>query len=215
MVEPLRRLGLRTAAVELPSCGPLTGPPPAGDLSADVEAVRAAAANGPVVLVGSSYGGMVITAAAGSLPHLAHLVYVSAMLPAAGESVADLAAADDDGAPGWLAPREDGTLGLRPEVSAERFTEHFLTGCDQQAVDGALARIGRQSAAAFTRPPGHAGWIHTPSTAVVCTADRATPPARQRRWAARAGTVVELDAGHHPFLSHPDTLADLIAATAR
>jgi pimeloyl-ACP methyl ester carboxylesterase len=53
-----------------------------------------------------------------------------------------------------------------------------------------------------------------PTTAVVCTQDRAAPAARQRDWARRAGRVVELASGHHPFLSRPSELAALIAEAA-
>jgi pimeloyl-ACP methyl ester carboxylesterase len=49
-----------------------------------------------------------------------------------------------------------------------------------------------------------------PSTYLVCTDDRGTPAGLQREFAARAGTVVELDSGHHPFLSHPAAVRDLV-----
>jgi pimeloyl-ACP methyl ester carboxylesterase len=213
MVEPLAAHGLRTEAVELPSCGPADGPAPAGDLYADVAAVAAAAAGGPAILVSSSYGGMVTTAAARELPNLRHLVYLSSVLPSADESLADRA--DPDG-PQWLEPVGDGSVRVRADLGAERFTGHFLQDCDAEAVEGALARVGRQAAAAFGQPAGHAGWSEVPSTAVICTADRATDPALQRHWATgRAGAVVELDSGHHPFLSRPAELAPILARCAR
>jgi len=57
---------------------------------------------------------------------------------------------------------------------------------------------------------GAAAWRDVPSTYLVCAADRGTSAARQRRYAERAGRVVELDAGHHPFLSRPDAVRDLV-----
>ena len=55
-----------------------------------------------------------------------------------------------------------------------------------------------------------AAWRELPSTYLVCAADRGTPAERQRAFAARAGRVVEIDAGHHPFLSRPAALRDLL-----
>jgi pimeloyl-ACP methyl ester carboxylesterase len=212
MTAPLARLGLATEAVELPSCGPAGGDEPLGDLNADVAAVRRAAGEStePTVLVGHSYGGMVITAGAAGLANVSHLVYVSSVLADEGEPMAALA--DPDGT-NWLEPEGAGagTVRLRSDLSEDDFRAHFLNDCDEQAAAGALARVGRQSAAVFGQPIGGAGWRRVASTAVVCAHDRATRPEHQRRWAARADAVVELDAGHHPFLSRPDELAELIA----
>jgi len=224
MTGPLERRGLASAAVELPSCGPINRPgtPELGDLRADIAAVRAAAAGDePTVLVGHSYGGMVITGAAAAepsvvghpnvaaQPNVAGLVYLAAMLPDADEALAAMA---DPDSPSWLEPADPNTMRVRGDLSDRDFQDHFLDDCDQAATEGALARIGQQAAAAFGQPPGGAGWRTLPTTAVVCTADRATPPAKQRHWARRAGRVVELDSGHHPFLSRPEELATIIAA---
>ena len=57
-------------------------------------------------------------------------------------------------------------------------------------------------------------WQQVPSTYLVCTEDRGTPVAAQREFARRANTVVEFDTGHHPFLSQPDAVADLISSLA-
>jgi pimeloyl-ACP methyl ester carboxylesterase len=57
-----------------------------------------------------------------------------------------------------------------------------------------------------------AAWQHVPSTYLVCAKDRGTPADRQREFAGRAASVVELDAGHHPFLSQPAEVRDLIVA---
>ena len=85
MVEPLATLGLGTRAVELPSCVPspgASGEAP-GDMYADADAVGAALdkEDGPVVLVGHSYGGMLITDAAAGHGNVEHLVYVTSVMP--------------------------------------------------------------------------------------------------------------------------------------
>lgn len=59
-------------------------------------------------------------------------------------------------------------------------------------------------------PVRAAAWHDVPSTYVVCAKDKGTPPRLQRDFARRAGRVVELDAGHHPFLSQPAAVADLL-----
>jgi pimeloyl-ACP methyl ester carboxylesterase len=204
MTEPLAELGIPTLAVALPSCGE-TGPT-RGDLADDVSACAGAiaAVEGPVVLCGHSYGGMVITAA-GADDRVNHLVYVSSVMPDAGESQADLTSAEP--AP-WLMPGDDGTLGVDPEM----IREFFLQDCDAATTEAALARLTRQSLAPFTQAPGHIAWHHTPATYVVCTDDLATPAAVQAR-RVRAGTRrVDFDDGHHPFLSRPRAFAATLAA---
>jgi pimeloyl-ACP methyl ester carboxylesterase len=210
MTGPLAQLGVHSAAVELPSCGVASAPTAGlGDLYDDIAAVRAAAlGDEPTVLVGHSYGGMVITGASAELPGVHHLVYLSSMLPESDETLASMAGPDS---PNWLHPADEHTVRLRADLTEQEIREHFFADCDPDAVSGALARLGRQSAAVFGQPPAHAAWRQTPSTSVICTEDRATPPTRQRRWAARAGTVVELAADHHPFLSRPGQLADILA----
>lgn len=60
------------------------------------------------------------------------------------------------------------------------------------------------------QPVRAAAWQQVPSTYLLCAQDRGTPPRLQREFARRAGSVVELDAGHHPFLSRPTAVRDLL-----
>ena len=76
--------------------------------------------------------------------------------------------------------------------------------------DDAIARLARQSLSVLGRPVRASAWQDVPSTYLVCADDRGTPAAAQREFARRAGTVVELEAGHHPFLSRPRAVADLL-----
>ena len=204
----LRTDGVPSTAVELPSCGEGDGRPgiDGPGLDADVEQLRRLLAQGgPAVVVGHSYGGVVATEAvrAGDAEHL---IYISSFLPAVGESLASFGGPEP--AP-FLDFAADGTFGARPE----QLRELFLQDCDREAVDGAFARLSRQTAAAVAQPVANAGWQHTPSTYVVCAQDRATPPGVQREQAARAGRVLELAAGHHPMLSQPQLVADAVLAT--
>jgi pimeloyl-ACP methyl ester carboxylesterase len=203
MVEPLAALGHRTAAVELPSCGA------GGDLYADADAVHAAveAAGGtdePVVLVGHSYGGTVITdAGAGA----AHLVYVSSVMADETQPHGSFG-----GPAPWVRPgREEGTVEL---VVDDELRRRFFADCDEQTWAQAAERAAPQTAAAFGQPPRQVAWRTVRSTYVVCTEDGAIPAQTQRGYASRAGAVVELATGHHPFLSAPDLFAAALARIA-
>jgi pimeloyl-ACP methyl ester carboxylesterase len=205
MYQPLRDHGLRTASVELPSCG-RSG----GDLHADGDSVRAVLdeSEEPAALVGHSYGGMVITDA-GEHPVVRHLLYVSAVLPDAGESLLAMA---DPRSPGWLeAADDDSRVRLRSNLTDEEIHFHFTGDCDAETAREARARLASQSAAAFAQPPRTVSWRTVPSTFVLCTQDRATPPAVPATWAGRARRIIEIPTGHHPFLPGPDLLADVIA----
>ncbi|GIH67219.1 alpha/beta hydrolase [Microbispora siamensis] len=208
----LETAGVTSSAPPLPSCGE-TGLRPGADgpsLPDDVGAVRAHLESlaGPVVVVAHSYGGVVTAEAAAGLPEVRHLLFVTSFLPEPGESLASFG----DGAPApYLDFGTDGTFGVRPETA----TRTFLQDCDEKAVAGAHDRLVRQSAAVTVRPVGAAAWKEIASTYLVCARDNGTPPAVQRAQAARAGRVVEIDAGHHPFLSRPREVADLVLGLPR
>jgi pimeloyl-ACP methyl ester carboxylesterase len=200
MVAPLAAVGLDTAAVELPSCVA----EPRGDLHADGDAVRAAvaAAGQPVVLVGHSYGGTVVTDA-GTSPGVEHLVYVTSVLADRQHPHASFFGPEP---PPWVRPAPDGTLELVPD----RLRELFFADCDEGTFAAAADRSARQSALALSQPPREVAWRTVPSTYVVCADDRAVPADFQRRLAGQAGGVVEVPTGHHPFLSRPELLAGVI-----
>ena len=88
--------------------------------------------------------------------------------------------------------------------------ETFLQDCGPEIQRQATEKTARQSLAVLEAPVRSAAWQHVPNTYLVCAEDRGTPAERQREFAAKAGTVVELDAGHHPFLSQPAAVRDLM-----
>jgi pimeloyl-ACP methyl ester carboxylesterase len=207
-MEPeLKELGLGSQAVELPSCGPSEDG--LGDLYADSDAVRAVLDEDdePVLLCGHSYGGVVITDAAAGHPNVRHLIYITSFLPDRHESLADFSA--EEPAP-FLDPGDDGTVGVR----AELLPPLFMQDCDEDAVAEGLSRVTRQSGAVFGQLPRAVAWRTIPSTYVVCADDLATSPELQRAQALRAGRVVELATGHHPFISRPDLLAAVLGEIA-
>jgi pimeloyl-ACP methyl ester carboxylesterase len=167
---------------------------------------------GPVVLVGHSYGGAIISEA-GNHPKVAGLVYVNAFAPDAGESVASLIKDPPPDAPvAPLVPAGDGYLVL----DRARFHESFAADvsadkaafmADSQLPWGVAAVEG-----AVTAP----AWKSKPSWYLVATADRMIPPAAQRLMSKRAGAkVVEVPASHVSFMSRPRAVADLIGEAAR
>ena len=203
MSNPLADYGIGTAVVPLPSCG--EAGETLGDLYDDVDACREAIAeaDGPVILCGHSYGGMIITEA-GADDQVAQLVYLTSVMPDTGQSQAELIGSEP--AP-WLAPSDDGTVGVDPDM----VREFFLQDCDEVTTKQALSRLTRQSLTPFTQPPRQIAWQHKPATYIVCTADLAIPAEVQRRRVRPGARVVEFEAGHHPFLSRPDAFAQTIA----
>lgn len=204
MEQPLADRGIATAAVALPSCGEAGGT--LGDLYDDVGACAGAIAEaeGPVILCGHSYGGMIITEA-GADDRVRQLLYVTSVMPDRGESQAQLLGSAP--AP-WMRPGDDGTVGVEPDM----IREYFLQDCDEATTEQALARLTRQSLTPFTQPPRKIAWRQKPATYFVCTEDLATPAEAQRRRVRDGARLVEFRAGHHPFLSRPEEFAQSIAA---
>ena len=208
VAELLEPRGIASRTVDLPSCGEA---PPLGDLHDDAAAVRQAIedAGGPVVLVGHSYGGMVITEA-GTHPEVRHLVYVSAVV-SDGVSVLEsgFVPTEPDEAV-EVDIRDDGTAGEHPD----KFAARVLSELPDDVVAEALKRLTRQSLAPFMQPPEGAAWKDVPSTYVVCERDGDVPADKQREQAQRAGTVVELPTNHFPHLESPELLADVLVGVA-
>src|SRR3954471_18909918 len=200
--------GLASEAPALPSCGETGEPTDAGGpgLAEDVAAVRRVltASDEPTVVVAHSYGGIVTAEAAAGVEAVRHLLLVPSYLPEVGQSLSSFGG--EEAAPFLDIGPEGGTFTVPPAALAER----FLQDCDPEIQRQAMDRRARQSLAVLAQPVRSAAWQHVPSTYLVCARDRGTPPDRQRAFAGRAGSVVELDAGHHPFLSRPAEVCDLI-----
>ncbi|VVJ23609.1 Uncharacterised protein [Amycolatopsis camponoti] len=202
--DVLARHGLRSSAAVLPSCEG----EPRGDLHDDAAAVRALldASDEPALLVGHSYGGMVITQA-GNHPAVHRLVYVTSFLPDVGEALADFGGAEP---PPRHVSHGDGTASVREELVRPLFAQDF----DDAEYAGAAARLTPQNESVFGQPTTAAAWREIPSTYLVCADDRATLPEQQRDQARRATDVAELPVAHHPFVTRPELVAEVLRTTA-
>jgi pimeloyl-ACP methyl ester carboxylesterase len=206
--ELLAERGVASVAPLLPSCGETGGPTDAQGpgLAADVAAVRQAltASDEPTVVVAHSYGGIVTAQAAAGVDTVHHLLLVSSYLPEVGQSVSSFGR--EEPAPFLDVDPGGGTFTVRPEALAET----FLQDCDPVIQRQAMDKTAWQSLAVLEQPVQSAAWQHLPSTYLVCGQDRGTPADLQREFARRATSIVEVDAGHHPFLSQPASVRDLI-----
>jgi pimeloyl-ACP methyl ester carboxylesterase len=183
-------------------------------LADDVAATKRviAAQDGPVVLVGHSYGGAVITEA-GADPKVARLVYIAAFAPDAGESVATLIGGFPADAPQPpILPPQDGFLLL----DREKFPASFAGDLDaEQAAFMADAQLpwGLDALNGTISEPA---WKAKPSWYLLTTADRMIPPDAQRSMSRRIGaTVSEANGSHAIYVSQPQAVAALIEAASR
>jgi pimeloyl-ACP methyl ester carboxylesterase len=186
---------------------------PTISLADDVAATKrtVAAQNGPAILVGHSYGGVVITEA-GNDPKVAGLVYIAAFAPDAGESVSALIQNPPPGAPvPPILPPQDGYLFLdrsqfRASFAADVNVDAAAFMADSQVPWGLDALNG-----AVSNP----AWKTKPSWYLVSTEDRMIPPDAQRAMARRAGaTVTEVKGSHAVYVSQPEAVATFIAKAA-
>jgi len=220
VVERLDARQVPVVAIDLPGHGDDHGP--LADLPGDAERVRALLADiaGPVVLVGHSYGGAVVTEA-GVAENVVHVVYLCAFAIDETESCATAGAADPEvaaisheGRPDLGAAmqvdRTDGSVTLDPALAPAC----LYNDCDPETVAWALARLGPESLVSLRQSPTAVAWRTTPSTYVVCADDQAVHPDLQRLLARRCTAAVEWPADHSPFLSFPDLVADLLADLA-
>jgi pimeloyl-ACP methyl ester carboxylesterase len=204
----LQARGVVSVAPALPSCGE-TGQSAGGNgpgLSDDVAEVRRVlrASTEPTIVVAHSYGGIVVAEAAAGIEAVRHLVLISSYLPEPGQSLSSFAG--DEPAPFLRVDPDAGTFGVQPEL----FVDTFMHDCPADVVAESTRHLAEQGLSVTQQPVRASAWRDAPSTYLVCTADRGTPADRQRDFARRATRVVDVDSGHHPFLSHPDAVADII-----
>lgn len=187
---------------------------PTTSLGDDVAATRRAIAaqDGPTILVGHSYGGVVITES-GTDPKVKGLVYVAAFAPDAGESVAKLIANPPPGAPvPPILPPQDGFLFL----DRAKFAAAFAGDVKPAQADFMAASQVPWGVAALQGEVTAPAWKTRPSWYLVTADDHMIPAPAQRQMAARAhATTVETAGSHAVYVSNPQVVADLIEQAAK
>ncbi|RFB80446.1 alpha/beta hydrolase [Methylovirgula sp. 4M-Z18] len=199
----LKKDGYRVSVVQ----EPLTG------LSDDVAATKRVIdqQDGPIILVGHSYGGTIITVA-GADPKVRALVYVAALQPDVGETTNQLAASIPGDIPASdIKPTKDGFLFVDPS----KFAADVATDLPPaQAAYMANAQMP-VAAAAFDAPVSVAAWHDKPSYGIVATADRALNPMLARWMYKRSGAkITEIKGSHLVYISQPDLVAGVIETAA-
>lgn len=172
---------------------------------------------GPVLAVGHSYGGAVITNAATAASNVVGLVYIAAFAPDEGEKLSDVTATSADSILGTaLLPRQYPT-GSGTETAIELYVDpakfHEVFAADLPAEQSAVFAASQRpvAAAAFDDATGVPAWKKLPSWAVVGTGDKAAGADITREHAQRAGSqLTELDGSHLAFVAHPQAVADVI-----
>jgi pimeloyl-ACP methyl ester carboxylesterase len=218
VTSELEARGHTAEVFDLPGAG--EDPTPLADVTLDAYAERICEVLGgtgqPAVLVAHSMGGVAITQAAARCPdRIASLIYVCAFLPADGQSLVDLTQLPegaDDGVQANIIVEGEPPVATMPRDKALGV---FYGECEPELAARAAARIGPQPVMPFTAPvsaPADDRFAQLPRSYVVCTQDRAIPPALQRRMASEraSGDTVELDTDHSPFLSRATELVDIL-----
>ncbi len=204
VIPMLQAKGLNVTAAQIP----LTS------LADDIAVTRRLLSmqEGPIVLVGHSYGGAVITGAAMETPHVKALVYITAFGLNKGESLDAL---------GKAGPPSPGSTAIWPDdhgflwIDRERFHQVFAADATETEAAVMAAVQKPLSVASNIAEEGVPAWKTIPSWYLTCTKDQMIPPPAQELMAKRMGaTIRSVPSSHAPFMSHPQEVADIIALAA-
>lgn len=178
--------------------------------------------NGPIILVGHSYGGEVITNAAAGDPNVKALVYVAASVPDVGESLADLTAhpVAHPAAPLPLtevqSTKPDGTQGTDVYIDRSEFRDVFAADVDPTVAADMADTQEPIDLAALNQKATAAAWRTIPSWYLVAKQDKAISPDLERWMAQRIGAhTVEINSSHAAMVGHPTAVKDLVESADR
>jgi pimeloyl-ACP methyl ester carboxylesterase len=173
--------------------------------------------DGPVLLVGHSYGGAVISNVAATAANVVGLVFVAAFAPDEGEVLGEVASTSKDSILMTVLVQrqyptgQDGQTAVEFAIDPARFRQAFAADLPEAQTAVMAATQRPVAASAFTDVCGPAGWKKLPSWAVVATGDKAAGSDLVRSMAKRAGAdIVEVDGPHVIMISQPKAVADLI-----
>jgi pimeloyl-ACP methyl ester carboxylesterase len=199
------RRGIKWIAIDLPSSR--DGAKPSTDLAADAAAVASTVhRDGHYILVGHSYGGVVVTEVASRIPNLERIVYVAALVPREGESATETARTVRVPTKLDEAIEVDGEyLRLNRNVASAALYNDCPTAIASWAVD----KLSTQTTASF-RAKRISADADVDSLYIRCTLDRAIDPLLQELMSERCDIVFDLPSDHSPFLSQPSNLLEAI-----
>ena len=167
--------------------------------------------NGPVILVGHSYGGAIISIA-GNSPKVAGLVYVAAFSPDEGESLGKLLSSYPPDPENGILPPVDGYAWF----DLAKFHSGFCADLPKEEADFMAYSQVPVAVSAFTYVFKNIAWKSKPTWHIVATEDHAIPPELERFMGKRTGgKVSEIKSSHVVFISHPKEVADIIEAAAK
>jgi len=198
VITTLKNAGHRVIAVQLPLHNS------ADDITTVKRAIELA--GGPVLLVGHSYGGFVITNAGSNNPNVTGLVYVAAFAPDEGEALGTFVTPDNL-PPGILLVDSAGLTYLNPDMFRDAFAQ------DVNTTEADIMAIAQKpfNQSIFTEPSGPPAWKQLKTWYQVSDSDHMIPPDTQRMFAQRMNaTTITIDASHSSYVSHPDEIAQLI-----
>lgn len=204
LVEILHERGWEVDAIDLPSTGSTAG------MLQDAAAVTAAIdrADGPVVLVGHSYGGVPVTQAGGH-PAVERLIYLAAFALDTGESVIASMGGSLPGA--WGVADGQVTMGRSRDERVDVIHADMPPGVPREASEQLADLFRPQSLVSFGDEVSHVAWVAKPATYILTENDGVVPPAFQESLAVRTGAeIVRIPHGHAPFQEDPAGFADLI-----
>ncbi|MDQ4501344.1 alpha/beta fold hydrolase [Sinomonas sp. ASV322] len=211
----LTQKGHAVVAPDLPGSGddhtPVEGVTLESAVDRIIEALKAS--DEPSVLAAHSMGGIVTTQVAAQVPELiSRLVYVTAFRPVDGESLLDLTHLPEGAGDGVQA---NISVAGDPPVATfnlEKANEIFGNGVPAHLAQQAVAKLTPQPLSLFATPVSLGGAVLPPTEYVICSEDRAIPPALQELMAARtpSARIHRLKAGHSPFYSHPQETIDIL-----
>ena len=193
--KELTRREIPWTALDLPSS--THGAHPNTYLADDArEVVEVAKLDGPVVLVGHSYGGAVITEAADQIPNLERLVYIAALVPALGQSATEAKSEVEIMTPS----RRRDRASMATSLCSNPVLAHvaLYQDCKEKVAAWAVSQLTPQTVASF-RSPRSSFDVDVPSRYILCTNDNAIDPTLQKVMSQRCTEVVTLESDHSPF----------------
>ena len=202
VITILKNAGHRVIAVQLPLHNS------ADDIATVKRAIELA--GGPVLLVGHSYGGFVITNAGSNNPNVTGLVYVAAFAPDEGQSLGTFVTPDKL-PPGILIADSAGLTYINPDMFHDAFAQDVnMTEADIMAI---AQKPFNQSI--FGEPSGPSAWKQLKTWYQISESDHMIPPDTQRMFAQRMNaTTISIDTSHSSYVAHPNEIAQLILDAA-